>query len=400
VDLAAMKISGLAVAALLASGTASAGAVEDAQVAELDRLRGEVAGQVHLAAYDLVDELVYRWTQQPIFESPTPVVLAGVTVPVGLGTGIGALLENHVAGVLGANPTTQIQLVHCPACTAVVVHSAAENTVVSRGYDNPAVLEQLGTQTGQHALFIDVEAEGTWLVLRARITQLTPELPIVWSHTLTTSAGTPALLREASDLKSAEEARREYLDALNSRGPVTVPVRFVVRSYARPTEETGTPPPPFLWLQTGAELSVSEGGAWTTSLLAGFSFIPQAYQGLMAQARVSRLVTSRVRSQTHPDLYLFAGAAVMNVWGPATQPFQEERLTADELIVNLDEELDPRFSFGALHVGADLRVGSRVGFSAFLENLPSLARSKNMGEYTNIFGIGFQSLGTEVTVCF
>ena len=278
-------------------GPAWGSPVEEAQRVELDRARAEIAGQVQLSAYDLVDELVYGWVREPVFENPSPVVLAGVTVPVGLGTGMQALLENHIAGVLAANPSSNVQLVHCPTCSTVVVHSGPDGTVVSRGFDNPEALAELGGATGRHALFIDVEAEGTWLVLRARITRLTEDLPIVWSHTLATSVGTPALLREATDLKGSAEARKEYMDTLRGRGPILVPLRMVVRSYARPnnTFQIGIAPPPFIWLQSGVELGVTSARAWTTSFLVGYSFVPQAYQGIMAQARVHRLVTKSAR---------------------------------------------------------------------------------------------------------
>jgi len=389
----------MAVAACaLFSVSAWASPLDDAQMAELDRARSKIANEVQLSAYDLVDELVYGWMSEPTFDKPTPVVLASVTVPVGLGTGLQALVENHIAAVLAENPTTNIQMVHCPTCSAVVVHSGPKGTVVSRGFDNPDVLEELGTDNGQHALFVDIEAEGSWLVLRARLTRLTPELPIVWSKTLTTSAGTPALLREATDLKSAAEARKDYIDALHSRGRISVPVRFVSRSYARSFDSTTVPPPPFIWLQSGVEIGVTDARAWTSSLLVGYSFVPQAYQGLMAQARVNRLITGRVRSLTRPDLYLFAGGAVMTVWGVGTASFQDEPLTADDIAVILTGD-DPRTNFGGIHFGLDLRVGQRIGFSTFLETLPSMANNRNLGQYLRI-AVAFQSLGTEVTIWF
>jgi len=384
---------------LLAPARAS-DALEAAREAELDRARAEVAGEIQLYAYDLVDELVYGWVQEPVFESPTPVILAGVTVPVGLGTGLKALLENHIAGVLTANPDSHVELVHCPACTAVVVHSGPEGTVISRGVDDPAALEKLGSETGRHALFIDVEAEGAWLVLRARITRLTPELPIVWSHTIASSTSSAALLRQPHDLKSAAEARAEYVDALHDRGPITIPLRFTIRSYAQPEGfATGIAPPPFLWLQTGVEMGSTGARAWTTSLIMGYSFIPQAYQGVMGQARISRLVNRRVRSLTRPNLYIFAGAAAISVWGPATAPFQDRALTSDDILA-ADEGKGPRTAFGAYHYGFDLRVGNRVGFGGFLEALPALRGSANLGEYVRFAGVIYQPIGTEVTFCF
>lgn len=376
----------------------AADTVRDAQLAELDRVRAEIASQVHLTAFDLVDELVYRWTVDPVFETPTNVVLASVTAPVGLGSGFEALLENHLSAVLTANPTTNLQLVHCPACTAVVVHSGPEGTVVSRGIDDPAVLAELGGATGQSALFVDIEAEGAFLVLRARLTRLTPDLPIVWSHTIATSASAPALLRSPTDLKSASEAREEYLDALHDRGLLSIPLRIAVRSYARPPGDA-FPAPPFLWVQSGVEMSPTDARAWTASLLAGYTFIPQAYQGLMGQARISRLITGRSRSLTRPDIYLFAGGAVITVWGPASAAFVEEPIDLDTLLATALGQ-GPRTSFGTMQVGGDMRIGNRIGTSMFIEAMPGMNNSENFGRFIGILGLNFQSLGTEVTFWF
>lgn len=383
---------------ILVSAALAASPEEQAQLAELDRLRGQIADEIQLSAYDLVDEMVVGWREDPVFDKTTPVVLAGVTVPVGLGTGLQALLENHIAAVLAENPTTNVQLVHCPACTSVVVHSGPEATVIGRGIDDPALLQELAT-TGRHALFIDVEAEGTWLVLRARLTRLTPDLPIVWSRTLASSAATPALLREPHDLKTAAEARKDYINALHDRGPVLVPIRFAVRTYAEPENSNNVAAPPFIWLQSGAELGASDARAWTASLLVGYSFIPDAYQGLMGQARIGRLLTGRARSYTHPDLYLFVGGTVMTLWGPATAPFQADVLTADDFILALDGD-SPRTTLGTLHVGLDLRVGQRIGLSSFLEAIPSRNQSENLGDFIRVIDIGWQCFGTEVTFWF
>jgi hypothetical protein len=53
-----------------------------------------------------------------------------------------------------------------------------------------------------------------------------------------------------------------------------------------------------------------------------------------------------------------------------------------------------------LHLGLDLRLGNRVGLSTFLETMPSLDQSQNLGDYVRVLGIGFKSFGTEVTFCF
>lgn len=404
--MAALTLRGLAllacVLAFLVPSARAATPIEEAQDAELQRVRAEVADQIHLSAFDLVDELVYGWTQDPVFDKPTPVVLANVSVPVGLGTGLQALVENHLGNVLNENPSTHVQLAHCPTCTATVVHSGPEGTVVSRGYDNPDVLAKLGENTGRHLLFVDIEAEGTWLVLRARITKLSPDLPIVWSHTLASSASSPALLRESSALKSASEARQEYLNALTGTGSISIPLRIGVRSYARPDgRRSGTlGAPPFLWFQSGVEMAPTNARAWTASLLAGFSFIPQAYQGLMGQARIHRLATGKSRSLTRPDLYLFMGGAILTVWGPSTASLGPDPITSDQLLIDVEAGENPRTTLGTFQVGADLRLGNRIGFSAFLESLPSRDRSQNIGDYTRILGVPFHSWGMEATFWF
>jgi hypothetical protein len=395
----ALRLLLLAWLALVCADAHAVDPLRDVQLAQLDKARGQVADQIHLVAFDLVDELVYGWTNDPVFPTPTPVVLAGVTVPVGLGTGLEALVEDHLAAVLLQNPSTNLQLVHCPTCTAVVVHSGPEGTIVSRGIDDPKTLAALGTATGQNALFVDVEAEGSWLVLRARITRLTPDLPIIWSHTLATSSDTPALLRQPDNLKSAAAARQEYLNALHDRGLIAIPVRLAVRSYARPADPNGIGAPPFVWLESGVELSPTDARAWTSSLLVGYSFIPQAYQGISGQVRVNRLLTGRSRSLVRPDLYGFVGGAVLSVWGPATAAFSTDVLNSDQIITSI-EQIGPRTAFGTLQVGLDLRIGNRIGTSVFLETIPDLAKSQNLGNYIRVFSINFESLGSEVTFWF
>lgn len=389
----------LLLACLWAGPAAAQTPVEAAQQTELLRARALAADQVQLLAYDLVDELVLGWSQAPPFPEPTAVVLAQVTVPAGLGTGLQALVENHLSATLADHPASHLQLVHCPACTAVVVRSGPEGTVLGRGVDDPALLSQLAGEVERQALFLDIEAEGASLVLRARLTRLEPNLPITWSRTISSAAGVPALLRDPTALKTAEQARQEYLATLRGRGPIDIPVRLTVRTYKRPTDGPGTAPPPFIWLQTGVELSPSPARAWTGSLLLGYSFLPQSYQGILAQARVNRLLTGRVRSTTRPDLYAFAGAAVINVWGDAVAAFQDEALSTDDILTAADDEA-PRRLFGAAHLGLDLRLGPHIGASGFLELMPEYSGSENLGAYIRIGDIRFQAMGIEVTACF
>ncbi|MCK5688161.1 hypothetical protein KAI87_02765 [Myxococcota bacterium] len=376
-------------------------AIQEAQMAELDKLRAQVAGEIQLSAYDLLDEMVYGWTQSPIFSVPTPVVLAGITVPVGLGTGLVGLLENHLAALLIHNTNTRITLSHCPTCTAILVHSSPKGTVVSRGIDAPKTLAKAGGLSGgQHALFVDFEAEGSWLVMRARITKLSADLPVVWAKTLSTSGATPALLREGVKLKSAAEARQEYLDALAGKGVYTVPLRMSVHAYAGDAS-SGIGSIPYIWLQSGVEVGLTQARAWTGSFLIGYTWIPDAYEGWMAQARFSRLVSGSVRSLTQPDLFLFIGASMMTISGPASTFFRNDEIVAEDIMNSLvPGSAESRSNVGSWHVGMELRIKNRIGVTVFLEAMPTLSNSPNLGNYLDIGTTEFQGIGSEVTFCF
>jgi hypothetical protein len=402
-----------ALALLPASSLAASSAVTEAQKAQIEELRGQVAAQIQLQAYDLLDELVLGWIQQPVFPQPTPVVLADVSVPVGFGSGLQALVENHFISLVVKNPRTKLSLSHCPQCQALVVHSGAKGTIVSRGVDAPEALASAGALSGsRHALFLDFEIEGAALVLRARLTSLEPALPIVYSKTLSTSTSAPAMLRLPEHLKSAEEARQEYLDALQGRGTLTVPVRIGIRTYAAPSSYSaptsyGAPSSsgtavraaPFYWLQTGLELSLTQARAWTGSLIAGFSWAPELHTAWMAQVRFARLLTGSASSLTHPDLYLFLGGALVNIHGKSALPFSEQLPTVGELKTLLTGTGQPEATFPTFHLGLELRMKNRLALALFFESLPTLDSATGLGRYFEL-GIGIHSIGAEVSFCF
>ncbi len=384
------------------SSYAQAPSVRELQRAQMEQLRGQIASQIQLQAYDLLDELVYAWTQKPPFPVETPVVLADVTSPVGFGSGLDALIENHFAALVTNNRKGNVQLAHCPQCTSIVVQAGAKGTVVSRGVDNPEALEKLGGLSGsKHALFLDFEAEGSSLVLRARITELQPALPIVYARTLTTSTSSPALLRTPERLKSATEARQEYMDALEKRGLFLVPLKVGVRMYAEPEE--GSSPvatAPYVWLQIGAEAALTQARAWTASAHLGGTWTPQVHTGWLAGARISRLLTGSTVSLTRPDLYGFAGLNVISIHGQGARTFKQGQLPNMVDIVNNAGRADFHSTFAALQLGAELRVKNRIGVSFYLENLPGLGNAQGIGDYLDFGFVQFQSLGAEVSFCF
>jgi hypothetical protein len=389
----------LTLALMPAPVLAADSAVADAQRAQIEALRGQVASQIQLQAYDLLDELVFGWNQQPLFPVDTGLVLADVSVPVGLGTGLQALIENHMVGLLAKNPRTHVFLVHCPPCMSLVVHSGVKGTVISRGVDEPEALEKAKTRsTSRHALFLDFEAEGAALVLRARITNLEPALPIVYAKTLSTTTASPALLRSGAHLKSAAEARQEYLEALERRGSYLVPIRMGVRTYAPGPERITLPP--FTWLQAGVEASLSQAQAWTGSLTLGVSWAPELHVGWFTQGRIARLLSGSVKSLTHPDLYVFLGGAVFSIHGQSALLFRD-RVPNVETLISQAQGRDPSTTFGAFQVGLELRVKNRIGVAAFLESLPTMSNAPAIGSYVSPAGIvTFRSMGAEVSFCF
>jgi hypothetical protein len=399
-----MRAPGFIVAALLlVCATANAADVDapDAFEKEAEEARAEIASQLQLHAYDLLDELVFRWVQAPPFERDTALVLADVTVPVGFGSGLQALIENHFVDLLLKNPRTHVQLTHCPQCLAMVVHSGAKGTVVGRGVDEPEALEKAGIASGsRHAIFLVFEAEGAALVLRVRITSLEPKLPIVYAQAITSTTSSPSLLRSPEKLKSAADARKEYLDLLEGRGLLLVPVSFSVRTYqAKPNALIASAP--LLWLNAGIEASLSQARAWVASFSAGLTWAPQSHVGWSLQARVGRLITGNVVSLTHPDVYVFVGGALISMYGTGAVPFRDNR-TPEAVKEETDSSTDtsPNAIFGTLQAGLTLRLKNRVAATAYLETAPALNDSMSFGNFIDLGVTKIQTIGFEVTFCF
>lgn len=389
----------LAACLLLASAAAHAGDVDTPSAFEdqMEAARGEIASQLQLQAYDLLDELVYGWLKEPPFKEDTAVVLADVTVPVGFGSGLQALIENHFVSLLTQNPRTHVQLVHCPQCTSMIVHSGAKGTVVARGVDSPEALAQAGIASGsRQAIFLDFEVEGAALVLRVRMTSLEPKLPITWARTLTTTSHSPALLRAPDKLKSAAEARKEYLDLLEGKGIILVPISLSVRTY-RGKDNVPVGAAPTIWLNVGLEASLNQARAWTAGFSAGITWTPQSHVGWSLQGRIARLITGNVVSLTHPDLYAFIGAAVMSIYGAGAYSFKDQIPTPAE--IRNAAEWTPNAIFGAVHLGILMRLKNRLGAAFYAEWSPALDNSPLLGNYIDV-GAKVHALGVEVQFCF
>jgi hypothetical protein len=393
-----MRRLALSLAVLLMPGLAHAADIEtkDAEEEQLEEVRGDLASQIQLQAYDLLDELVYSWLQEPVFGVDTPVVLADVTVPVGFSSGLQALVENHFVSVLVKNPRTHVQLAHCPQCMELVVRSGAKGTVIARGVDDPESLSQAALASGaKHALFLDFEAEGNALVLRARLTSLEPSLPIKYAKTLSTTTASAALLRSPDRLKSAAEARKEYLDILEGKGLLLIPIRLGIRAY-KAGNDAAVGAEPFIWLEAGVEASLSQARAWTASVMGGLSWAPQTHTAWMVQGRIARLMGS-VSSLSHPDLYLFAGGGVIAIYGPSALAFVGTVPTIDDVLSQ--QAMASHAMIGFWHIGLEVRVKNRISVIGFLESAPAV-NNDQVGNFIDLGAIKFHTLGLEVSFCF
>ncbi|MFZ9886685.1 MAG: hypothetical protein ACO3JL_04195 [Myxococcota bacterium] len=397
----------LVVAVFGASAVLAEGEPADvARRARIERLRDEHARELHLYASDLLDELVLAYKAAPPFGQQTAVVLADVTAPLGYGSGLEAMLENHFTELLLRHPEANLTLVHCPACHAVTTHSDRRATVIGKGIDQPAALRALGIESGSlYALFLDFEAEGPALVLRARIVSLTESLPLVHARTLTTSTSVAPLLRSGDFLVTADQARREYLDALASRGPFTIPLRFAVSAFAPgvpsfdefDNEGVNIPLPPLLWLQTGAEFAFHHSRAFTGSFIVGGTYVPLLYSGYMVQGRIHRLLTGSEASLRYPNLYLFGGGSLVGLHGPVTL-LLEQQPSLNALYQSLGGDTGPTF-YPAAQAGLDLRLGNRVAIAVYGESAPTL---QTVGDHLNglLLFVPVTSVGMEVSLCF
>ncbi len=386
--------------ALLLAVLLSAEAPDAPRQAEIDGLRAEMASEIQLQATNLLDELVFQWTKAPPFGAETPVVMADLTVPVGLGTGLEALLETHLAQLLLKNPSSRARLTHCPECSAWVVRSGSKGTIVSRGHEAPEVLSQAATASGtRHALFLDFEAEGTALVLRARLVKLEADLPVVYANTISSETTGPALLRSPDRLTSAEDARKEYVEALEGRGVVAIPLRIAVRSYQK-ASGANVNAPPFPWVMGGVEVAMTQTRAWTASFSVGYTWFPEMHDGWMAEARIARVISGRGRSLTLPDLSFFVGASLTSIQGSDANLFTGPGTDTAAVTAAALGSNKQRANFGAVNVGLELRVKNRIGFSAYLETAPMLYDAPNLGSYADILFLKFQGVGMEVVFCF
>jgi hypothetical protein len=390
-------------------------AIRPEEFDELETTRAAVASELQLMAADLLDEQIFAWKSSPLFIAETNVVLAGVTVPLGTGAGLSAWLENHAAELFIKNPDTRMRLVHCPDCTALTTYSNPKGTVMARGLQIHELLAKTGAdKRAQHAIFFDFEAEGSQLVLRTRVTEVRENLPIIYARTITNSTASAALLRAPTELKSAVDARREYLEILREKPLFSFPLRVEIQNFAESddsysysySDPDGKPqyggtltPPPLVWFTAGAEAAFSQARAWTAEFNVGFTNQINSHDGWLVGGRFSRLISGSARSLTRPDLYLVLGGSVISLRGSTAAAFRKDPQSMSDWMDDKKRD-QSRSSFANYRFALESRVKNRVSATLFLEWIPSLENSTSFGDYLD-FGLGeFQIAGMGVGFWF
>ena len=80
------------------------------------------------------------------------------------------------------------------------------------------------------------------------------------------------------------------LAAAQKLGLITVPVHVGTRSYAQGNQGGPALTAPYIWLQAGIEVALSQARAWTAAFSLGATWLPQIHVGLLANARIARLL--------------------------------------------------------------------------------------------------------------
>jgi len=390
----------LGTAIFMPSAHAQAPTSQQIRQAQVETLRKQMTNQIQLQANELLDQLVYDWKKTPAFPAATAVVLADVTAPTGFGSGFEALLENHIAQLLIQNPDTNITLAHCPSCRALTVHSEKSGTIISRGIDDPASLLKISASfKSKYALFLDFEAEGTALVLRARMTQLSDELPIVFARTLSTKTSSAPLLREPDALLDAKTVREDYVNTLKERGRLAFPIRLAVSSFA-PPDGGVVSVPPFYWISAGVEMALTNARAWKGSLSVGGNYIPVTYSGFLIQARASRLLSGRATSITRPNVYGFIGVSLGTIFGPTALAMGDEVPSVTQVLAIANGLNSSFINYPTFQSGLEVKVGNRLGIALTAENAITLDSSPQIGRFVNFGIFRVNAIGGEVSFTF
>jgi hypothetical protein len=345
---------------------------------------------IRLMGTDLIDDLVYSWLVSPPLGGSKGVVLTEVNAPIGLDERFGVTVENRLYEVISHNPGIKINLHHCNACTTWITKSNPTKTIISRGIDQPDALAELsGISPDLMGLSLHFEAEARELVLRAKIYELRGSQRIVWAQTYSTSMSSRRLLRDAYPLISVNEAREEQQRALAGRDVIQVSTRTVIRIFNVGGGLLNQAPLPFI--EQSLETILGADRNTRAGLTVGFSSLREAMEAWSFGGHYSRLLFERRPSLISPDLYFTMGFHYIRMRGPTAAVFGAKQLEIAQL-AKLTKE--PKASLVNYRIGLEAHIKYRLGFIAFLENVPILDDNESFEEEEflaipyHLYGVG------------
>lgn len=341
---------------------------------------------IRLMGTDLVDELVYEWKKSPVSSEPTPLILAEVIAPVGLDDRFQIEMENRLAEVLRLSPGVPISLVHCSVCARMVAKSTPQGTLISRGIDQPEVLNELEKQfPGRQALSLHFEATGRELQLRARIFELKPPQKIVWAKTLSTSMSARRALQDPARIVGVEEARREQNEILAGRSTLGFTSRPVIRIFNSAESAVQVAPLPFF--EQSVESQLLPNRTVTAGFTLGFTSLKDSVQAWTVGGHISKLIGEP--SLINPDLLVFLGAHYIRMRGPTAAVFSADGET--RYLLAIKPEAEPKATLVAFRLGLEMHIKYRLGMLAFMENVPILKNSETVATKKAI--LSYHALG-------
>jgi hypothetical protein len=344
---------------------------------------------------DLVDDLVYSWTKNPPFPEQVSVVLTEVDAPTGLDSRFTTFVENRLYELIRANPSVNVKLAHCSACLSLVSKTTAGQTTISRGIDQPNMLPA-GDKV-RLGLSLHFEAEGSELVLRSHIYQLSEKRTIEWASTLSTAASSRRLLRESAPLISLEAAREEQRQILMGRDQIEAVTRFTVRNFSMSDDALKGGKlaiAPVIFAEQSFEGILLPRRADRLAITVGGTSIRDSMDGWSFGGHYAHLLSSNEPTLATPDLYAIMGFHYVRLRGPGAIVFSDAQLEEARLLRVASE---PTATFVAWRLGFEAHIKYRFGALLFLEYIPNLVESKTI-QTKRLLGIPYQDLGIGLVV--
>ncbi len=347
-----------------------------------------IFSNIRLMGTDLVDEMIYSWTQHPPLPNKTSLILAEISAPVGLDERFRSTVENRLYKLLEENPQLETSLNYCSVCQQFVAYSNPEKTIMSRGIDQPQVIENLVKENrSNYGLSLHFEAVARSLVLRATIFEMQGPQKIVWARVYTTSMSSRRILRQAHPLISQHEARQQQLKILNQRDDMEVVTRFIIRQF----NSSGSAVPSMIFAEQSFEAVPLPYKNTRMAFTIGFTSIADSMEGWSVGGHLARLM---IRKRPHlflPDFYWFFGGHHLRLRGPNAAIYGLGSIDLSSY------NGEPKTSLTAWRLGFESHIKFRFGMMVFIENLP-LLKSNSFISQSSFLGIPYHNFGMGVVV--